>query len=62
MIVRNELIGTFSMTYSKEDAPKYNQDTLFEEIAYKIAMLIKNYRLSQELKLENQNVKNQKKN
>lgn len=42
------------MTYSKEDAPKYNQDTLFEEIAYKIAMLIKNYRLSQELKLENQ--------
>ena len=54
MIVRNELIGTFSMSYSKEDAPKYNQDTLFEEIAYKIAMLIKNYRLSQELKLENQ--------
>ena len=54
MIVRNELIGTFSMTYSKEDAPKYNQDTLFEEIAYKIAMLIKNYILSQELKLENQ--------
>ena len=54
MIVRNELIGTFSMTYSKKDAPKYNQDTLFEEIAYKIAMLIKNYRLSQELKLENQ--------
>ena len=54
MIVRNELIGTFSMTYSKEDAPKYNQDTLFEEIAYKFAMLIKNYRLSQELKLENQ--------
>ena len=54
MIVRNELIGTFSMTYSKEDAPKYNKDTLFEEIAYKIEMLIKNYRLSQELKLENQ--------
>lgn len=54
MIVSNELIGTFSMTYSKEDAPKYNQDTLFEEIVYKIAMLIKNYRLSQELKLENQ--------
>ena len=54
MIVRNELIGTLSMSYSKEDAPKYNQDTLFEEIAYKIAMLIKNYRLSQELKLENQ--------
>ena len=54
MIVRNELIGILSMSYSKEDAPKYNQDTLFEEIAYKIAMLIKNYRLSQELKLENQ--------
>ena len=54
MIVSNELIGTFSMTYSKEDAPKYNQDTLFEEIADKLAMLIKNYRLSQELKLENQ--------
>lgn len=54
MIVRNELIGVLSMSYSKEDAPKYNQDTLFEEIAYKIAMLIKNYRLSQELKLENQ--------
>ena len=54
MIVRNELIGTFSMSYSKEDAPKYNQDTLFEEIADKLAMLVKNYRLSQELKLENQ--------
>ena len=60
MIVSNELIGTFSMTYSKEDAPKYNQDTLFEEIAYKIAMLIKNYRLSQELKLENQKRKESK--
>ena len=54
MIVSNELIGIFSMSYSKEDAPKYNQDTLFEEIADKLAMLVKNYRLSQELKLENQ--------
>lgn len=54
MIVSNELIGTLSMTYSKEEVPKYNQDTLFEEIADKLAMLIKNYRLSQELKLENQ--------
>lgn len=54
MIVSNELIGIFSMSYSKEEAPKYNQDTLFEEIADKLAMLVKNYRLSQELKLENQ--------
>ena len=54
MIVSNELIGTLSMSYSKEEAPKYNQDALFEEIADKLAMLIKNYRLSQELKLENQ--------
>ena len=54
MIVNNELIGILSMTYSKEDAPKYNQDSLFEEIADKLAMLVKNYRLSQELKLENQ--------
>lgn len=53
MIVNNELIGILSMTYSKEDAPKYNQDSLFEEIADKLAMLVKNYRLSQELKLEN---------
>ena len=54
MIVNNELIGILSMTYSKEKAPKYNQDSLFEEIADKLAMLVKNYRLSQELKLENQ--------
>ncbi|WP_296648299.1 PAS domain S-box protein [Romboutsia sp. 13368] len=53
MIISNELIGTLSFSYSKEEAPKYNQDTLFEEIADKLAMLIKNYRLSQELKLEN---------
>lgn len=53
MIVNNELIGILSMTYSKEKAPKYNQDSLFEEIADKLAMLVKNYRLSQELKLEN---------
>ena len=53
MIISNELIGTLSMTYSENQAPKYNQDTLFEEIAYKLAMLVKNYRLSQELKLEN---------
>ena len=53
MIVNNELIGILSMTYSKEEAPKYNQDSLFEEIADKLAMLVKNYRLSQELKLEN---------
>ena len=54
MILSNELIGILSMSYSKEEVPKYNQDTLFEEIADKLAMLIKNYRLSQELKLENQ--------
>lgn len=54
MIISNELIGILSMTYSEEEAPKYNQDTLFEEIADKLAMLVKNYRLSQELKLENQ--------
>ena len=53
MIVNNELIGILSMTYSKEKAPKYNQDSLFEEIADKLAMLVKNYRLSQKLKLEN---------
>ena len=53
MIISNELIGTLSLSYSKEEAPKYNQDTLFEEIADKLAMLVKNYRLSQELKLEN---------
>ncbi len=54
MIISNELIGTLSMTYSEKEVPKYNQDTLFEEIADKLAMLVKNYRLSQELKLENQ--------
>ena len=54
MIINNELIGTLSMTYSEKEAPKYNQDALFEEIADKLAMLVKNYRLSQELKLENQ--------
>lgn len=57
MIVSNELIGVLSMTYSKEEAPKYNQDSLFEEIADKLAMIVKNYRLSQELKLENQKCK-----
>lgn len=54
MIIKNELIGTLSMSYSEEEVPKYNQDALFEEIAERLAMLIKNYRLSQELKLENQ--------
>lgn len=54
MIVKNELIGTLAMSYSEKEAPKYNQDTLFEEIAERLAMLIKNYRLSTELKLENQ--------
>lgn len=54
MIIKNELIGTLSMSYSEKEVPKYNQDALFEEIAERLAMLIKNYRLSQELKLENQ--------
>ena len=42
------------MTYSKEEAPKYNQDSLFEEIADKLAMLVKNYRTLQRIQLENQ--------
>ncbi|WP_286316242.1 ATP-binding protein [Romboutsia ilealis] len=54
MIIKDELIGTLAMSYSEKEVPKYNQDALFEEIAERLAMLIKNYRLSQELKLENQ--------
>ena len=54
MIIKDELIGTLAMSYSEKEAPKYNQDALFEEIAERLAMLIKNYRLSKELKLENQ--------
>ena len=44
MIIKDELIGTLAMSYSEKEAPKYNQDALFEEIAERLAMLIKNYR------------------
>lgn len=54
MKLRNELIGILSISYSEGNEPKYNQDDFFYEISDKLAMLIKNYELSNKLKLENQ--------
>lgn len=54
MKLRNELIGILAISYSKGNEPRYNQDEFFYEIADKLAMLIKNYELSNKLKLENQ--------
>ena len=61
MKLRDELIGILSISYSEGNEPKYNQDDFFYETADKLAMFIKNYKLSNELKLENQKRKESEK-
>ncbi len=53
MKLSNELVGILAISYSKGNEPKYNQDDFFYEIADRLAMIIQNYKLSNELKLEN---------
>lgn len=54
MQFRNELTGILSISYAKGNEPKYNLDDFFYETARKLSMLIRNYKLSSELKLEMQ--------
>lgn len=54
MKLSDELVGILAISYSKGNEPKYNQDDYFYEMADRLAMIIQNYKLSNELKLENQ--------
>lgn len=49
----NEFIGIIGLSYSKGNAPKFNCDEYMKYICNKIAMIIKNNRLSREVLIEN---------
>ena len=49
----NELIGFIGLSYSNNNAPKFNSDEYMKYICNKIAMIIKNIRLANEVYIEN---------
>nr|WP_195365937.1 MULTISPECIES: ATP-binding protein [Paeniclostridium] len=49
----DEFIGMICLSYSKGNAPKFNSDEYMKYICNKIAMIIKNIRLSNEVSIEN---------
>lgn len=49
----NEFIGIISLTYSNGNSPKFNSDEYMKYICNKLAMIIKNTRLSYEVYSEN---------
>jgi PAS domain S-box-containing protein len=49
----DEFIGMICLSYSKGNAPKFNSDEYMKYICNKIAMIIKNIRLSHEVSIEN---------
>ncbi|WP_052356605.1 ATP-binding protein [[Clostridium] dakarense] len=53
MELNNELIGFIGLSYSNGNAPKFNSDEYMKYVCNKIAMMIKNIRLSNEVSIEN---------
>ncbi|AUN14302.1 ATP-binding protein [Paraclostridium sordellii] len=51
--LNDELIGMICLSYSKGNAPKFNSDEYMKYICNKIAMIINNIRLSNEVSIEN---------
>lgn len=49
----DEFIGTIGLSYINGNAPKFNSDEYMKYICNKIAMIIKNIRLSDEISIEN---------
>ena len=49
----DEFIGMICLSYSNGNAPKFNSDEYMKYICNKIAMIIKNIRLSNEVSIEN---------
>lgn len=50
----NEFIGTLNILYKNNNTSKYDQDDFIKALCNKIAILVKNYRLSKELKKESE--------
>ncbi|CEN87078.1 ATP-binding protein [Paraclostridium sordellii] len=51
--LNNEFIGMITLSYKNGNAPKFNSDEYMKYICNKIAMIIKNIRLSNEVSIEN---------
>ena len=49
----NEFIGFIALNYSKGNFPEFNSDEYMKYICNKLAMIIKNIRLTQEVSIEN---------
>lgn len=52
--LNNEFFGSLNVSYTNDNVPKYYKDDFIEVICNKIAMVIKNYSLSEELRIENE--------
>lgn len=50
--LNNELIGVMGLGYSNGNYPKFNSDEYMKYICNKVAMIIKNIKLSQEISIE----------
>lgn len=50
----DEFIGILNISYKDNYIPIYNRDDFMKSICNSIAMIIKNYRLSEEIKIENE--------
>ena len=57
----DEFIGMICLSYSKGNAPKFNSDEYMKYICNKIAMIINNIRLSNEVSIENKKRKHTEK-
>lgn len=53
--LNNEFIGVIALGYSNGNYPKFNSDEYMKYICNKIAMIIKNVKLSQEISIESKN-------
>ncbi len=59
--INDEFMGLLTVLYKDDNKPKYNQDDFIKAICSQVAILIKNYKLSEEVKIENEKRENTEK-
>lgn len=59
--INDEFIGLLTVLYKDDNKPEYNQDDFIKAICSQIAILIKNYKLSEKVKIENEKRENTEK-
>ncbi len=59
--INDEFMGLLTILYKDDNKPKYNQDDFIKATCSQIAIIIKNYKLSEKVKIENQKRENTEK-